>query len=144
MRKSGEGEDRAVPITVRQLEAFIRLAEASAKARLSNRVEREDAERAINIVRYYLERAAFESGTFDIDIIATGVSHSQRDQMSILRDVIRTLEEEMGMVPLNSILEEAESRGVEREKAKILLNRMARDGWIFTPKENFYKLVGGR
>lgn len=35
IRKQGEGEGASVPITARQLEAFVRLSEASARARLS-------------------------------------------------------------------------------------------------------------
>ena len=45
MRSSGGTEEgiKAIPISARQLEALVRLAEASAKLRLSNEVTREDA-----------------------------------------------------------------------------------------------------
>jgi replicative DNA helicase Mcm len=50
LRKTGEGKDTPVPVTARQLEALVRLSEASARVRLSNKVTIEDAERTIKIV----------------------------------------------------------------------------------------------
>jgi replicative DNA helicase Mcm len=127
-RSGGEGEDARVSITVRQLEAFVRLAEASAKARLSNKIEPEDADRAIKIVKYYLESSAQESGHLDIDIITTGHSRSQRDQMVIVRDVIKTLaaKSEKG-ANMEGLLTEAESRGIEKDKLQTILTRLKRE-----------------
>jgi len=49
-----EQEMKALPVTARQLESFIRLATAHAKARLSPDVEVIDAEEALKIMRYAL------------------------------------------------------------------------------------------
>src|SRR5438093_432244 len=46
IRKQGEAPGSSVPITPRQLEGFVRLSEASARARLSVLVDVEDADRA--------------------------------------------------------------------------------------------------
>ena len=65
---SGDGEDRSVTITPRQLEAYVRLAEASAKSRLSEKIEPGDASRAINLIQNYLNKIYKTSdGTYDID-----------------------------------------------------------------------------
>ena len=50
---SGEAT-RPIPISARQLEALIRLAEATAKARLSKVVTEEDAQKAINLMKFYM------------------------------------------------------------------------------------------
>ncbi|KAI9089826.1 MCM2/3/5 family-domain-containing protein [Phlyctochytrium arcticum] len=53
--KEGEGDQfRTMPITPRTLETLIRLSTAHAKARLSQQVEREDAELAVEILKFAL------------------------------------------------------------------------------------------
>jgi replicative DNA helicase Mcm len=79
MRTSGssdEGGVKAIPISARQLEALVRLSEASAKARFANIVSREDARRAIDLVHYCLLQIGLdpETGKFDIDRITSGVT----------------------------------------------------------------------
>ena len=49
-----ESEVKSLPVTARQLESFIRLSTAHAKARLSNLVESQDVEQALKIMRYAL------------------------------------------------------------------------------------------
>ena len=58
IRRMGDGEDSPVPITARQLEAYVRLSEASAKTRLSKYVEEIDAARAIDLINNYLKKIA--------------------------------------------------------------------------------------
>src|SRR5439155_497931 len=88
-RRSSAGS--SVPITPRQLEAIIRLAEAGARMRLSEAVTADDAERAVRIVEYWMGKVAGEEGRFDIDIIQTGISQSQREQIISIRDIINEL-----------------------------------------------------
>ena len=54
----GLGSD-VVPITLRQFEALIRLAEASARVQLSSVVRKEDAKRAIRLMKYSLEQLGY-------------------------------------------------------------------------------------
>ena len=67
-------EYQSVPISARQLEALVRLSEASAKLRLSNEVTVEDAKRAIELINYYLEQVGRdpESGVLDMDRLTLG------------------------------------------------------------------------
>ncbi|MCW1310080.1 MAG: minichromosome maintenance protein MCM, partial [Candidatus Nanoarchaeia archaeon] len=71
---SAESEVKPIPISPRQLEALVRLAEASARVRLSNTVTRSDARRAIRLLRHCLSEVGidYETGQFDIDRIVTG------------------------------------------------------------------------
>lgn len=142
IRKLGEGEGASVPITARQLEAFIRLAEASARIRLSDEVTEDDARRAIRIVEYYLKKVAGEDGQYDIDIIASGTSRSLRDQIKVVRDIITKMSSEGGDVMHEDILSEASVLGVERSRVETIIKRLYRDeGWIYERSAGRYRLT---
>ena len=141
IRKGGEMEGSAVPITPRQLEAYVRLAEASARARLSPIVSADDAARAVRIVEYWLSRVSGEGGRVDIDIITTGVSHSQREQMIVLRDVLRELAGADGTADLEDILQMAEQRGIPAAQAEKILRRWKEEGEVYTPTDGKYRVV---
>ncbi len=140
IRKQGEGEEASVPLTARQLEAFIRMAEASARVRLSELVEQEDADRAIRIVDYFLKKI-MGGERFDIDIIATGISHSQRERMRILLDIIDQLTRGGEAPTEDDVLAEAEGFNIERSQAKDVLSRLVSDGRIYTPSAGRYRVI---
>jgi replicative DNA helicase Mcm len=135
----------SIPFTPRQLEAFVRLAEASARIRLSEEVTINDAKRAINIIDQYLKRVGMdkETGKIDIDIIATGISHSQHDRMRTIIDIIHRLCEESkdGNAPRNDIIIEAETNGIPAEKVREVLDRLKRNGQIYEPMHDKYKIT---
>ncbi|MFA5771183.1 MAG: minichromosome maintenance protein MCM [Thermoplasmata archaeon] len=141
IRKRGGGENTPVPITPRYLEGFVRLAEASAKARLSDEVAIEDVNRADDIIVKYMNRIAMsETGVWDIDMITSGISHSQRDIISKIYDIIKDLCKKSkesggeGVAPRNDIINAAEEAGMPRSKIEENLNRLLRDGSIYEPK----------
>ena len=72
LRQKSQGG--AVTVTFRQLEALIRLAEASARVRLSDKVLEEDVDRALRLYKKSMEQVGMdpETGEMDIDIITTG------------------------------------------------------------------------
>ncbi len=90
IRRMGDAENASVPITARQLEAYVRLSEASAKSRLSNVVEEIDAARAIDLVDYYLNRIAkTSSGTYDIDMVSNSTTNKERMNIKAAIGAIR-------------------------------------------------------
>ena len=135
----------SVPFTPRQLEAFVRLAEASARIRLSQEVTVDDAKRAISIIDQYLRRVGMdrETGRFDIDIIATGISHSQHERMRSLIDIIKRLcsESSDGNASRSDIISEAEIAGTESSKVEEALDRLKRNGQIYEPMHGKYKVT---
>ena len=137
--------DDSIPFTPRQLEAFVRLAEASARIRLSEEVTVDDAKRAISTIDQYLRRVGMdrETGKIDIDIIATGISHSQHDRMRTIMDIIQRLcdESKDGNATRNDIIIEAETSGLAAEKVKEALDRLKRNGQIYEPVHNRYKIT---
>ncbi len=141
IRKTGEAAGSSVPITPRQLEAIIRLSEAGARLRLSDVVGAEDAERAVRIVEYWMGKVAGEEGRFDIDIIQTGISQSQREQIIVLRDIINELAGPEGVADYEDIVRLAQERGIPPAKVDAWLKRWSQEGEIYSPAKNKYKLV---
>jgi replicative DNA helicase Mcm len=137
LRSRGADEDAAVPVTARKLEALVRLAEASARVRLSDTVEKEDAERATAITRYCLEDIGMdpETGEFDADVIETGTSKSQRDRIKNIKHLISTIEDEYDEgAPVDVIIERAEEEGIETSKAEHEIEKLKQKGEVYEPR----------
>ena len=133
-----------ISFTPRQLEAFVRIAEASARMRLSNVVTAEDAERAIKIVEYYLTKVGMEreTETFNIDLITTGIGKTQKDKMKIITEIIREICKETGKsAPIDEIIIRAEEENIDKETVDKLIGKMRREGIIFEPKHGRYRLT---
>jgi 1108aa long hypothetical cell division control protein len=144
IRKQGEAEGASVPITARQLEAFVRLSEASARARLSTLVTVDDAQRAVNAVEYYLHKIAGEGETLDFDIVATGISHSQREQQTILKDIIKKAVADADPrkgVSQEDIIKLAAGSNIDDTRVKNLLKRMTQGGELYSPTPGYFKIV---
>ena len=142
MRKSGSGEGgiKSIPISARQLEALVRLSEASAKARLDDRVTRKDAKKAIELLDYCLMQVGFdrETGKIDIDRIATGIAATSRSHILILKDIISELETKLGKaIPIDEVVAEAKNRGLDEDKVEEALERLKRSGDVYEPKRGF-------
>ena len=139
MPVSGDQAMRPLPISARQLEALIRLSEASARARLSGQVTREDAKRAIDLMKYYLTQVGYdyETKTFDIDRISTGISSSQRGRILLVKDIITKLETRLGkLIPIEEIYRELQGK-IEQKEIDETLEKLYISGDIFHPKKGF-------
>ncbi len=146
MRNSGSTEEKiqSIPISARQLEGLVRLSEASARTRLSEKVTKKDAQRAIDLLHHCLMLIGYDSetGKFDIDRITTGITASQRSHISIVKDLISELEAEHGkMIPVDDLLQKAEERGVSEEKVNEVLEKLKRAGDIFNPRHGFISKI---
>ncbi|MGV8162963.1 MAG: minichromosome maintenance protein MCM [Candidatus Nanoarchaeia archaeon] len=146
MRNSGNPEDKiqSIPISARQLEGLIRLAEASARTRLSHTVTKKDAQRAIDLLHHCLSLIGMdtETGKFDIDRIATGISSSQRGAISVVKDVINELEKNIGkVIPIDDVIREAGVRDISEDKAGEVIEKLKRSGDLFSPKPGFVSKI---
>ena len=140
---SAEGVIKPIPISARQLDAMIRLSEASAKARLSKKVTKEDAKIAIEIMKYYLMQVGFdqETKTFDIDRIATGVSTSQRGRIILVREALSRLENRMGkLIPLEEVHKELGEK-MSKEEIEEGIQKLKQTGDIFEPRKGYVQRV---
>src|SRR6056297_2075620 len=136
LRARGTDEDAAVPVTARKLEALVRLAEASARVRLSDTVEQRDAERSVEIVRSCLQDIGVdpETGEFDADIVEAGTSKSQRDRIKNLKGLISDIEEEYDDgAPVDIVLERAEEVGMDHSKAEHEIDKLKQKGEVYEP-----------
>ncbi|MFH0867791.1 MAG: minichromosome maintenance protein MCM [Candidatus Woesearchaeota archaeon] len=145
-RLSGGTEEviKAIPISARQLEALVRLSEASARIRLSNKATKSDAKRAIALVEYCLMQVGFdkETGKIDIDRIATGISASQRSHISLVKEIINDLESKVGKtIPIDDIIEESKEKGIAEEKVEEVLEKLKRVGEVFEPRRGFISRI---
>jgi len=143
MRTQGS-DDSAVPVTARKLEALVRLAEASARIRLSDRVTTEDTERTIAIVQSSLEDVGMdpETGELDADMVEAGTSKSQRDRIKNVKGIIRELQDEYeDGAPYEQVIERAETGGIDRSKAEHEIQKLKDRGDIYEPKTDHLRVV---
>lgn len=134
-----DAEVKAIPITARQLEGLVRLAEAHAKLRLSEEVTRDDAKIAIDLMKYSLMQVGYdeESKTFDIDRLTTGITASKRGKTLVLREILSELETKMGkLIPMDEVQKHLDGKlsDVELDDALRLLEK---EGFLFRPKKGF-------
>jgi replicative DNA helicase Mcm len=146
MRASGgdEGGVKAIPITARQLEALVRLAEASARSRLSDKVTRKDSRKAIELLHYCMSQVGIDpdTGKIDVDILTTGVSSSARSNIIVIKEVINDLENKIGKtLPVDDVAREAQERGISADKVEEVLEKLKRSGDIFEPKRGFIQKI---
>jgi len=147
LRTSGSAEEetlRPIPISARQLEALIRLAEASARVRLSNQVTRSDAKKAIAILKYCLMQVGFdyETGQIDIDRISTGITASTRNKIKIIRDIITDFDiKGRKTIPIEDIIGEAQSKSITEAQVEEIIEKLKKEGEIFEPRRGWISRI---
>jgi replicative DNA helicase Mcm len=128
-----------ISITARQLEAYVRLSEASAKMRLSPRVEEVDAERAIKLIYYYLSKLApNDGGSFDMDRVISTSSNKSRNVMKVIQGIIST--QPNGMT-IKEIKMTAESEGISAEEVNTAMEKLNNSGSVYRDSNGAYKMV---
>ena len=136
---SSDSATRPIPISARQLQALIRLSEASAKVKLREIVTKEDAQIAIGIIKYYLTQVGYdyESKTFDIDKITLGRTASQRNKVFIVRDLITELEDKMGkLIPIEKIEKEIKDK-LTKTELEDAITELVKNSIIFKPRRGY-------
>jgi replicative DNA helicase Mcm len=135
--------NKPVPVTARQLEALVRLAEASARIRLSDTIEVSDAERVIHIVDACLRQIAYDAktGTFDIDKVVTGISKEKRDIVRVIKDAIRDIGGEGRRAGIDQVIDAVSAKGFARDKVKEGVDMLLRHGEAMEPKSGIIQLI---
>jgi len=139
------GDSQSIPISARQLQGLVRLAEAHAKSRLSSTVDKQDSQVAIRLTNYYLMQVGFdpETKTFDIDRFTTKVSSSQRNKIILVRETIKKLEEKYGkQVPLDVLRQEL--KDITDTEFEESIEKLKKSGDIYQPKQGFVQDVQSR
>ena len=125
-------EEQTIMITARQLEGLIRLAEAHARIRLSDKVEAEDAEAAIELFKKFLQNV-------DIEDIETEGRKTIKDEIELVYRLIKENDNFGVGVERDWIIKLAKQKGV-RDPAKIIA-QLNQNGKIYEPREGWLKAV---
>jgi replicative DNA helicase Mcm len=140
-RSTSNSQDNPVPVTARQLEGLIRLTEASARIRLRQFAEEDDAKRTIRLTLASMDQVYKDplTGKYDVDIVATGTSKSQKDKIQLLKNVIDYLGRYK--VQKVKIIEEMKLKGFDERTTEELIEKMKRSGDILSPSHDTLTLV---
>ncbi len=140
-----QGSQAPIPITARQLEAIIRLAEAHARMALRDEVTEEDAEAAIRLMTAFLQSVGLdiESGVVDVGVIMTGAGFTTRRLMSVVMDVVKRRSSESGRcVRIQDIVNDVTSRyKVDEEKVRDVVRRLHQQGMLMEVRQDCFSPV---
>ncbi|MBN2095095.1 MAG: minichromosome maintenance protein MCM [Candidatus Aenigmarchaeota archaeon] len=144
MRGKYTEDDQIVPITFRQFEGLMRIAQASAKVHLRDYTTKEDADRAIKLMQVSLRQLGFdpEMGKLDIDRVESSVSGGQRSKMKILMDLIERMEKDSGAqdgIPMEDLEAQAEEEGIQNWSD--MVQKMINEGVLYKPRSGFIKKI---
>ena len=140
----GDESVKPIPISARQLEALVRLSEASARVRISKKVLRSDARNAISIMRHCLMQVGFdpETGQIDIDRISSGITTSQRSKIFTIREIISHLESRgKKTIPVEDIVAEAVEKKISEAQIEEIIDKLKREGEIYEPRRGFISKI---
>ncbi len=136
-------ENSPISITPRQYEALIRMGEASAKIQLRDIVTVEDALRGIDLMKTSLREFGLETETGEIDIDrAEGASATslQRNKIRHIRDIIDDLVKQFDKeIPKDEVIRVSLEQGINEPGD--ILEKMQREGYIFSPRPGFISKV---
>jgi len=135
-RKHAAEEPSPIPLSLREIDAAQRLAEASARLRLSGIATVEDAKRVTDVIEASFEDLGLEpdteSGLFDAEVVETGTSKEQRNQIKSVKNIIAEIaaEHDRG-APVDVVFERAEIEGIDPTKAKHKINKLKQKGEVY-------------
>lgn len=134
IRSMSDTDEAKISINTRMFEGAIRLAEASARARLSETAETEDIDRAVELVMSMLNELGMdpEDGGYDVDIVSGSRSTSQRRRVKLIKNTIAELD---GAEPptRGDILSELEDK--DSDKIDNEIDRLKEKGELYEPQE---------
>ena len=139
-----ESNDKPVPVTARQLEALVRLAEASARVRLADEISMEDAARVIKIVDTCLRQVAYDpkTGNLEIDKIAASTTKAGRPLRRDLKEAVKRLSDpETRSAKLDDVYQMLEKQNYSTQEVERMIDQMRASGEILLPKNNTIKVL---
>ena len=131
-----------ITITARQLEGLRRLAQASAKVQLRTVATREDAERAIELMKASLSMWALdpETGEIDISYGLSGIGSKTKDKIRLIKNIISEMDNGDGAI-YEEVIQKAQELGISQPDAEKILEKLREVGDIYFPRFNRVKLA---
>ncbi|KAF2227870.1 MCM2/3/5 family-domain-containing protein [Elsinoe ampelina] len=137
--------EKRITATTRQLESMIRLSEAHAKMRLSERVEESDVLEAVRLIKAALKQAATDArtGLIDMSLLTEGTSSGERRRKEDLKGAVvgwldeglRTGQGSVRVVDLVKGISERSSVGVEKGEVEEALRALEGEGRVVVSGE---------
>jgi replicative DNA helicase Mcm len=139
LRLRGLNKDGTVPITPRKLEDLKRIAEASARMRLSEEANTDDAKVAVTIVEACLREVAFDTktGKFDIDRVISNVSGKQRGDIGIVMNALKTYGQAMNYAAIYN----ACADHLNKEQVDVAIEKMSQNAMVVIDRDKLVKLI---
>jgi replicative DNA helicase Mcm len=136
--------EEMITVTPRQLEGIIRLSTARARLLMKDKVEEEDAERAIFLIQSMLQDAGVDVNTGKVDLgVLQGKPRSEVSKMQLFMDVLKSLEGD-NKIPVEErtfVKELEKSEKFTEEEARNYIRRMLREASIYESKPGHYNRV---
>ena len=136
--------EEMITVTPRQLGGIIRLSTARARLLMKDRVEEEDAERAIFLIQSMLQDAGVDVNTGQVDLgVLQGRPRSEVSKMQLFMDILKGLEgDHKTPVDEKTFVKELEkSEKFSEEEARNYIRRMLREASIYESKPGHYNRV---
>jgi replicative DNA helicase Mcm len=136
--------EEMITVTPRQLEGIIRLSTARARLLMKDRVEEEDAERAIFLIQSMLEDAGVDVNTGKVDLgVLQGRPRSEVSKMQLFMDVLKGLEgdNKIAVEERTFVNELEKTEKFTEEEARKYIRRMLREASIYESKPGHYNRV---
>ncbi len=142
---SKNSEVSGLPINLRNIEGIIRLAEANAKIRLSEKVELKDLEVAKGLFLYALKQVGIdnETGLVDMSMITEKVPTSKRGRVLLVYEIIQSLSNRLitKVIPFTDILNETKMRNINENDLYDYLEDLKKSGYVFENKKGYISII---
>ncbi len=136
--------EEMITVTPRQLEGIIRLSTARARLLMKDKVEEEDAERAIFLIQSMLQDAGVDVNTGKVDLgVLQGRPRSEVSKMQLFMDILKSMEGDNKIaVEERAFVKELEkTEKFTEEEARNYIRRMLREASIYESKPGHYNRV---
>ena len=130
-----------ITVTPRQLEALVRLATARARLLLKDRVDSDDAKRAIYLVDQMLKTAGVDVNTGKMDVgVLYGKPQSEVSKQKLFMEVFNGLSgtDNSEVEEKNLVAELAKTGRFSEEEARVQITKFSREGRIYERRPGFW------
>ena len=144
MRNLGKDSEDMITVTPRQLEGLIRIGTARARLLMKNKVEEDDANRAIFLFEQMLENAGIDVNTGKVDIgVLQGRSRSESSKLQVFMETLKMLEgEPKQAVDEGSLVAELIKTGkFDEDEAKKYIRKMNQEAAIVESQPGKYNTI---
>lgn len=136
--------EEMITVTPRQLEGIIRLSTARARLLMKDKVEEEDAERAIFLIQSMLQDAGVDVNTGKVDLgVLQGRPRSEVSKMQLFMDILKSMEgdNKVAVEERSFVKELVKTEKFTEEEARNYIRRMLREASIYESKPGHYNRV---